>query len=121
VPTLASLIVGEPTRGNWWSHARSHEIFAITRAVRDADDVLVCRLVGGKITYVHRRLWPALVCVAKRLPRKHLARVHEIHTATGRHVAKEVAFPKWVPREVSREASRLDEAGASAQLGAWCP
>jgi hypothetical protein len=30
------------------------------RASFAAADVLVCRLVAGKITYVHRRLWPAV-------------------------------------------------------------
>src|SRR5258707_14153303 len=55
VPSLAQVIAGEPIRGSWWSHPKSHEIFAVTRAVRDSDDVLVCRLIAGKITYVHRR------------------------------------------------------------------
>jgi hypothetical protein len=56
VPSLAAVIAGEPIRGSWWAHARGREIFAVTRAIRDSPDVLVCRLVGGKITYVHRRL-----------------------------------------------------------------
>ncbi len=120
MPSLASAIAGEPIRGSWWAHPRSHEIFEITRAVRDSGEVLVCRLVEGKITYVHRRLWPALVRAAGRLPRKRLARVQELHAASGRHVTKEVAFPKWVPREVSREASRLGEDTALSRLGDWC-
>jgi hypothetical protein len=59
VPSLAAAIAGEPIRGSWWAHARGREVFAITRAIRDSPDVLVCRLIDGKITYVHRRLWPA--------------------------------------------------------------
>jgi hypothetical protein len=117
VPSLASVIAGEPIRGSWWAHPRGHEIFEVTRAVRESDEVLVCRLIEGKITYVHRRLWPALVRAAERLPRKRLAQVRELHTSSGRHVTKEVAFPKWVPREVSREASRLGEDAALSQLG----
>jgi hypothetical protein len=88
--------------------------------VRDSDEVLVCRAVGGKITYVHRRLWPALVRVAKRLPRKHLAQLQELHTASGRHVTKEVAFPTWVPPKVLRAAPRVPENTALARLGSWC-
>jgi hypothetical protein len=118
VPSLASAIAGERIRGSWWAHPRSHEIFAVTGAVRGSADVLVCRLVDGKISYVHRRLWPALVRSARRLPRKRLAQVRELHTASGRHVAKEVAFPKWVPREVAREALQLSEEAALAELGA---
>jgi len=120
VPSLAQAVAGEPIRGSWWAHPLGHEIFRITRAVRDSDEVLVCRLVDGKITYVHRRLWPALVRVAKRVPRKRLAQVREIHTASGRHVTKEVPFPKWVGEEVSCKASRLSEDAALSKLGAWC-
>ena len=120
VASLAEAIVGEPIRGSWWSHPRSHQIFELTRAIRDSEDVLVCRLVDGKVTYVHRRLWAPLVRAAKRFSKKRLAQVHEVHTASGRHVTKEVAFPKWVPDEVSAEASRLSEAEAIHQLGGWC-
>src|SRR5436309_7495581 len=45
VPTLAEAVVGAPIRGSWWGHAKGHEIFWLTRAVRDSRDVLVCRLV----------------------------------------------------------------------------
>jgi hypothetical protein len=120
VPSLARAVAGEPIRGSWWAHPRSHEIFAITRGVRDSDEVLVCRVVGGKITYVHRRLWPALVRVAKRLPREYLAQIREFHTASGRHVTKEVAFPKWVSAQLSRAALRVPEDVALSRLGPWC-
>ena len=69
VPSLASAIAGAPIRGSWWSHAKGREIFKLTRAVRDSPDILVCRLVDGKVTYVHRRLWAALVCASKRFRR----------------------------------------------------
>ena len=121
VPSLSVAIAGEPIQGSWWSHPRSHEIFELTQEIRGREDVLVCRLVNGKITFVHRRLWPALVRVAKRFPNRQLARVHEVHTSSGRHVTKEVAFPKWVPVEVATEASRLSEQEARRELGSWCP
>jgi len=119
VPSLAGAIVGGPIRGSWWGHARSHDIFVLTRAIRDCPDVLVCRLVDGKITYVHRRLWPALVRVAERFPRKHLAKVHEKHTASGRHITEEVAYPGWVSRELAAQAGELDEQSALGEIGAW--
>ena len=61
VPSLAQTIAGETIRGSWWAHPKGHVIFLCSRAIRESEDVLVCRLVGGKVTYVHRRLWPALV------------------------------------------------------------
>jgi hypothetical protein len=109
VPSLAEVIAGEPLR---WSHPKSHEIFAVTRAVRESDDVLVCRLIKGKITFVHRRLWPALVRAAGRLPSVHLSQVREVHTSSGRHVTKEVPFPDWVPSSVHAAARTLSEEAA---------
>lgn len=119
VPSLAGTIAGAPIRGSWWGHARSHEIFVLTRAVRDCPDVLVCRLVGGKITYVHRRLWPALVRVSGQFPRKYLAMVHEKHMASGKHVSDEIAYPNWVSKELAAQASKLDEQRALKELGKW--
>jgi len=119
VPSLAGLVAGEPVRGSWWSHPKSHEIFAITRAMRDSDEVLVCRLVKGKVTFVHRRLWPALVRAAGRIPPGRLSQVREVHTSTGRHATEEVPFPDWVPSDVRAAARTLSEQAAIAALGAW--
>ena len=119
VPSLAEVIAGEPVRGSWWSHPKSHEIFAVTRAIRDSDDVLVCRLIKGKVTFVHRRLWAALVRTADRFPSNQLSQVREVHTSSGRHVTKEVPFPDWVPSSVLAAARGLSEETALAELGAW--
>ena len=121
VPSLVEKVAGAPIRGSWWAHPRSHEIFKLTRVVRDSADILVCRLVDGKITYVHRRLWPSLVRVAERFPAKRLAQLHEVHTSSGRHVVTEVAFPGWVPKDVSVEAAKLSEDQAVRNLGVWVP
>jgi hypothetical protein len=118
-PSLAQVIAGEPIRGSWWSHPKSQEIFAVTRAVRDSEDVLVCRLIKGKVTFVHRRLWPAVVRAAGRLPSAHLSQVREVHASSGRHVTKEVLFPDWVPSSVRAAARSLSEEAAVAEFAAW--
>jgi hypothetical protein len=117
VPSLAAAVAGRPIRGSWWAHERGREIFALSRTVRDCPDVLVCRLVEGKITYVHQRLWPPLVRVSKRFPLEHLARIHERHSESGKHVTEQVTFPNWVPQEISSQASQLDEHIALDALG----
>jgi hypothetical protein len=121
VPSLAVAIAGGLIRGSWWSHSRSDLIFEVTRAVRDSEHVLVCRAVQGKVTFVHERVWPALVRLAPRLPQGSLARIHEVHTASGRHVVRSLAFPRWVPAAARSRASRLSEAKARQVLGAWVP
>ena len=120
VPALATAIAGAPIAGSWWSHPQRREIFALTRATRDCPDVLVCRIVGGKVTYVHRRLWPALVRAAGNFPADHLARIKERHTVSGRHVTDEAAFPDWVSGTLYAQARQLDADAALAALGAWC-
>jgi len=121
VPSLAGAIVGRKIRGSWWGHPRGKEIFSLTRVVRDAEDVLVCRIVEGKITYVHRRLWPTLIRVARRFPRARLAALREVHTAKGHHVIQLVPFPRWATEAVRRQAARLSEEVARKRLGTWCP
>jgi len=78
VPSLAEAIAGKPIRGSWWAHPKGHEIFLCSRAVRESPDVLVCRLVEGKVTYVHRRMWPALVRLAQELNSDRLAAIRHV-------------------------------------------
>ena len=120
-PRLTEAIVGEPIQGSWWAHPQGRRIFAVLSAVSESKDVLVCRLVDGKITLVHRRLWPALVRLSKRLTPAQLAQVREEHTPSGRHVSRTVAFPRWVPAEISKQARTIDEQDALAAFGAWLP
>src|SRR3954470_14251830 len=80
VPSLAEAVVGGPIRGSWWGHPKGQEIFRVAEAISDSEDVLVCKLVAGKVTYVHRRLWAALVKLAARFPRAGLAKVWNEHT-----------------------------------------
>ena len=117
VPRLIEAILGEPIAGNWWSHPRGNVIYNVLAEVSDSEDVLVCRLLGGKITLIHRRLWPALVRVCGHSTHAQLAQVHDEHMPNGRHVKREVEFPDWVPRDVHEQASALTEDDAVAALG----
>ena len=119
VPSLTEAIAGEPIKGSWWGHPKSHRIWAILEVVTKSDEVLVCRLVKGKITLVHRRLWPALVRLAARFPPNRISKVKQEHTSGGRHVNKEVPFPDWVPAEVTKQAKSLNQEDAVAALGEW--
>ena len=116
VPSLAEAIAGGPIRGSWWGHPKSHEIFHVLDAVCDSPDVLVCKLVEGKVTYVHRRLWPALVKLAPRFPKAALAKVWDEHTASGAHRSRRMAFPAWVPPDIAQRAERLTVSDAEALL-----
>lgn len=119
VPNLAHAVAGGRIRGSWWSHPRGREIFAVTRAVRNSPDILVARLVDGHITFVHRRLWPAVVRLSPRLSHARIARLREVHTASGAHRVQLQTFPAWVPAGVRRQAASLSEDRAVDLLGDW--
>jgi len=116
VPSLAEAIAGGPIRGSWWGHPKGHEIFRAAEAVGDSGEVLVCKLIDGRITYVHRRLWPALVKLSARFGKGPLAKVRNEHTASGAHRLLREAFPTWVPSEVMREAEALSVSEAEVML-----
>ncbi len=119
VPNLAELVAGERIRGSWWGHPQGQQIFLLTRSIREMQDVLVCRLVEGKITYVHRRLWPALARLADHFEKERLAAIREVHTAMGKHKVQTTNFSDWVPPRVLKEAEELTEDEALSQLGGW--
>jgi hypothetical protein len=119
VPSLAESIAGGPIRGSWWGHPKGHEIFRAAERVIGSGEVLVCRLLDGKVTYVHRTLWPALVRLAARFPPESLAQVSEEHTPSGYHRRRVTPFPEWVPQEVATDAATLSEADAERALARW--
>ena len=119
LPNLAEAIAGGTIRGSWWGHPKGKEIFRAVRAICESPDVLVCKLVEGKITYVHRRLWPALINLASRFRKEQLAKVWDEHTGSGTHQSKQEPFPNWVSSEVMKEAEALSVAEAEKILSPW--
>ena len=63
-PNVVNIVTGETLRGSWWAHPRGHEIFRCLTAIAAHPDVLVTKLISGKVTFVHRRLWQAVLSVA---------------------------------------------------------
>lgn len=64
LPSLASMITGGPVRGSWWAHPASQMIFRALTELSSHADVLVVKLIEGKNTLVHRRVWADLVAIA---------------------------------------------------------
>ncbi|HEY8142828.1 MAG TPA: hypothetical protein VIG06_09155 [Kofleriaceae bacterium] len=63
LPSLATLVAGAPVKGSWWGHPSGRDIFRIAGALDDDGDVTTAKLLGGKVTFVHRRLFAALAAV----------------------------------------------------------
>jgi hypothetical protein len=121
VPSLVEAVVGEPVHGSWWAHPKGRHIFKVLGVVAGSPEVLRCRLVDAKVTYVHRRVWPALVRLAPRIGERRLDRHDEEHTDSGRHRTVVTPFPDWVPREVHTAAKRLGADEARAILAPFVP
>jgi len=64
LPSIASIIAGEPIRGSWWGHKAGKVIYNTCETLIDRGDILRLKLLNGKVTYVHSSLWPELVKVA---------------------------------------------------------
>ena len=118
-PSLAEWITGEPIRGSWWGHTKGRLIYQASQNLLRSPAILVSRLLDGRVTYVHRRLWPALVRVAARLPKARLARVWDEHTAAGKHVTKRIPFPRWVPPEVMEQAKAMSSRRAEELISPY--
>jgi hypothetical protein len=109
LPSLATLVAGERIRGSWWGHRRGNAIFLLSRQLAAHRDVLVLRLVSDKLTFVHRRLWPAVFAVAEskstwqthglsKASRALLARVEDDGEAMGTGLAARELESRWLVR-----------------------
>jgi hypothetical protein len=64
LPNVVALMTGETLSRSWWDHPRGRAIFRCLAKLAEHEDVLQTKLVAGKVTFVHRRLWPALLAAA---------------------------------------------------------
>lgn len=121
VPSVAEAVAGQPIVGSWWAHARGKAIFAALSELDDSDDVRCFKLIDGKVTFVHRRVWPALACLAGNgvITAERAAAIQQEHMPTGEHRNLVTPYPEWVPDDVARAAAALTVEAARAQLGAW--
>ncbi|MCI4347932.1 MAG: hypothetical protein L3J97_04860 [Thermoplasmata archaeon] len=64
-PSLVAIVAGAPVAGSWWGHPAGQAIYQVGETLDSDPEVLVVRLWRGKLTLVHRRLWPALFRVGR--------------------------------------------------------
>lgn len=118
-PCLAEKIAGEEISGSWWGHASGREIYELTQTIRHSSVVLVCTLAKGKITYIHRRLWPHFIRVSGRFSKHALDKVVEVHLPNGRHKRQDAIFPTWVTPDVANLAEALSLDEAKSEVSVW--
>jgi len=64
LPSVPSLVVERTVRGSWWADPEVHLIHRLGSRFTGHEDVLHVVLVSGKLTCLHKRLWPAFLAVA---------------------------------------------------------
>ncbi|HXD30807.1 MAG TPA: hypothetical protein VN643_06815 [Pyrinomonadaceae bacterium] len=75
LPSVATIIAGEPIRGSWWGHAKGQEIFGVVQDVAGHQDVLITKLLSGKVTFVHRKFWCDIVSIGQARENWQLAKL----------------------------------------------
>jgi hypothetical protein len=132
IASVVGLITGESLSKSWWSHPQSHAIFQCLEKLADDADVLTSRLIAGKVTFVHRRLWPAFLSVAlsnapwqkpksqepRELQQRLLVAAKEVHTASGRHELQLQSWNDWAREHDAHERIAIDEAIAQLEEAA---
>jgi hypothetical protein len=135
LPSVASLIAGEPVRGSWWSHPSAEKIFITLGQFADHRDVMFTKLISGKVTLVDRKLWPEVLEIGTaRAPwqmkglSKSARNLLEMIDDQGSLRTDQLAWPKSrtaKPGEVARELEKKllihagqihTETGAHAKL-----
>ena len=65
IPDVCRLVTSRRIKGSWWGDPAGQEIFAVSEMLSDHADITVTKLISGKVTFVHRKLWQKLVAVGK--------------------------------------------------------
>jgi hypothetical protein len=118
VPSIAEAVAGEPIVGSWWAHPRGKAIFEALSSIDDSTDIRCFKLVDGKITFAHRRVWPALVRLGRDgvLAAEQLAAIQQEHMPSGEHRNVITPFPLWVDDVTAHAADRLTTDAAREQV-----
>jgi len=102
--SVTTIVAGPPIRGSWWGHPLGHELFDLLNEFEKGEGALSGKWVNGKITYVHRRLWPAFLTLV-------------LHGERARSRGLSTAADSLLGVVRRREIVRVDEFAASCRGG----
>jgi hypothetical protein len=89
VPSLVSIVARGRVTGSWWGHPAGQLIYQVGEALGSDPGVLTVRLWRGKLTLVHRRLWPALARIGTARSGWQMAGLSDVATLLLAHVDHE--------------------------------
>ena len=116
LPSVATMITGGPLRGSWWAHPLGQEIFQVNERLDDHKDVLIMKLISGKVTFVHRKVWSQVFAIGtareawqlKKLPAEAEALLKQIDDSGSLTTANVLKSLKWTMKlgDVARELEK---------------
>ena len=116
LPSVATLITGAPLRGSWWSHPQAQVIFQVNERLEDHKDVLIMKLISGKVTFVHRKVWSQVFAIGtareplqlKKLSAEAEALLKQIDESGSLTTADVLKSLKWTMKigDVARELEK---------------
>lgn len=63
LPSLVSLVTGKGVNGTWWGHPQGNLIFNVASELEDDAKIITAKLLLKKVTFIQKKLWPALATV----------------------------------------------------------
>jgi hypothetical protein len=63
LPCVTRIVTGGPISGSWWGHPSGGAIYELMTTLESDSEILQTKLVSGKVTMVHRDLWPSILAV----------------------------------------------------------
>jgi len=115
LPSLVTMIAGEPVKGSWWGHPKGNLIYNLSQELEDDTDILIVKLLNKKITYVHKRHWNALFSIVLEKSDWQIKGLKPDHKNLFRTIQKrgsvraDDASFKNTPTEIGKQASKLEE------------
>jgi hypothetical protein len=65
LPSVVSLVAGKAIGGSWWGHPSGAAIYREINKLADRSDVVVMKLLNGKVTFVLDKLWPHVYAIGR--------------------------------------------------------
>jgi len=113
LPSVTLIVAGEPIAGSWWGHPLGHQIYELIGRFEHGAGALSAKIINGKETYVHARLWPAFLSIAQARPEARLAGLSrpaaELYASVQKHGPLR-ADSERVPRALASTSGELSKA-----------
>lgn len=117
LPSVVSVIAGRPITGSWWSAPAGKLIYNTANELEEHQNVVVVKLLSGKLTFIHGKLWPALIVIGIAKENWQIHDLAAVSKAILRKLEKDgelftdmlVAVGGYSYKEVSTAAKQLEK------------